>query len=90
MLPHVAYEQHAVVFFQPLNERVYLLRARHARFIDHVKPFLSVVLLLTARKMPLQGLSLDARFGELLCGPRCRRESFDLIARVLGPFTDSR
>ena len=89
MLPHVAYEQHAVVFSQPLNKRVYLLRARHARFIDHIEPLLSVVLLLAACKMPLQRLRLDARFGELLRGPRCRRESFDLIARALGPFTDS-
>ena len=45
-------------------------------------------MLLAARKMPLQRLRLDASFGEFLRGPRCRRESFDLIARTLGPFTD--
>jgi hypothetical protein len=53
MLPRVPDEQHTVIFLQALDERVYLLRARHARLIDHIEPLPAVVRLLAPCQMAL-------------------------------------
>jgi hypothetical protein len=49
-----------------MQELVHLLRARQARFIENVKPFLSVVRLLAPRQMPLQRARFDSGLSEFL------------------------
>src|SRR6266851_6781377 len=68
MLARVTYQQHAVVFLEPMQELVYLLRARETRFVENVEPFLSVARLLASRQMPLQRTRFDSRFSEFLRG----------------------
>src|SRR5438105_8007274 len=71
MLANVAHEQYAVVRTEAPQKRVYLLRARQARFVEHVESLLisCVCLLIAARQVPLQRAGLDPGLGQF-CGPR--------------------
>ena len=89
MLALVAHEQHAVLAVQTMEELVHLFRACQARFVEHVKPLLSLVGLLLAAKMPLQSLRLDARFCQLVRRAGRRRKPAHFVAFMFGGFTDS-
>ena len=80
MLPHVAHEQHPVVPVQPLQERVHLPRADHARLVHDVHSCAAIVGLLAPRKMTLQRLRLHACLGQLLRRTRSRRKPLHFVA----------
>src|SRR5271167_3786535 len=65
VLVRIADEDHAVSVIQPHKELVHLFGARETRFIHEVKTT-SIVGLLSAGQVMLQGMRGDARFFELL------------------------
>jgi hypothetical protein len=67
VLSDVADEQDAIVRPEPLQERVHLLRARRARFVEDVESLLirGPGSVFPARQVPLQRARLDAGFANL-------------------------
>ena len=90
MLTDVAHQQDAVARTQTLQEFVHLLRARQARLVEHVEPFLSALPLLTSGHMALQGARRDARLAQFVRGARRRRQPFDPVAGTLRLDADRR
>ena len=68
---------------------MYLFGARQARFIDEVQTLAAVIVGgLALRKMVLQRGRSDARFFELIGGPRCGREAFHGVTFCLRRFAE--
>src|SRR5437773_9662729 len=88
MLPHIAYQQHAVACLEPVQKLIHLLRARETRFVENVQPLLSVLWLVAVREMPLQCARFDSGLAEFLCCAGCRREAFHFESFALGGFPD--
>lgn len=67
MLAHVADQQHAILRSETMEERVHLLCAGQAGFVEHIQPLrFRARLFLGSHEMALQSACLDSGRAELL------------------------